>query len=217
MKTTWLVWSHIPIIFPSGEQTSWPGDVQEAVPAMVAVDPEEPASPAAGAAEAAVEPVGAEVGISVAKMVATVEAAAVLVICTVGAGPKTLPTLDWAAKRALLEAAGAALPPAELPEDPPATSGQFGMRRTLSSTSTTSEEPGCGNLTHVFATVAHPLPILAVNMGGKDGARLETSDSSAASISGMSRLPEPPVTVTGAQFMYISRWPILLNHVHAKT
>lgn len=46
--------------------------------------------------------------------------------------------------------------------------------------------------------------MLAVNMSGK------------ASKAEVSRLVEElPVMVTGAQFMYISRLPILLNHVQA--
>ena len=59
----------------------------------------------------------------------------------------------------------------------------------------------------LFSTVLHPLPMLATNMGGNDEVRLETPDDSEASTCGVSRLPEPPVTVMGAQFMYISRFP----------
>jgi hypothetical protein len=46
-----------------------------------------------------------------------------------------------------------------------------------------------------------PTPILATAMSGRASKPAVSS--------------EPPETVMGAQFMYISRFPILLNHVHA--
>lgn len=59
----------------------------------------------------------------------------------------------------------------------------------------------------MFALVVHPL-MLATNMGGKLEER--------SPISSVERLEEPPVTVIGAQFMYISRLPMRLNHVQAR-
>jgi len=67
-----------------------------------------------------------------------------------------------------------------------------------------SESPGSGNWTSLLSWDVQLLPMLAVNMSGK------------ASNAEVSRLAvELPVMVTGAQFMYISRLPTLLNHVHA--
>lgn len=48
----------------------------------------------------------------------------------------------------------------------------------------------------------------ATNMGGKLAARLSSSSGE--------RLDEPPETVMGAQFMYISRFPMRLNQVQAR-
>ena len=62
--------------------------------------------------------------------------------------------------------------------------------------------------------MVQPLPILATNIAGNDVSRLETPRA-LDSDPGTSRF-EAPVTVTGAQFMYISRFPIRLNQVHAK-
>ena len=123
IKTTWLVASHIPIIFPSGEQTSCPSDVQEVEPGVVAAEPDEPLAPAAGPLEPVVEPVAIAVGISVARTVATVgaavAAAVVADICMVAPSWKTPPASDGAAEALLLDAAGEVFPPAGLPEDDP--------------------------------------------------------------------------------------------------
>ena len=51
--------------------------------------------------------------------------------------------------------------------------------------------------------------MFAMNISGKESARLICNDS-------LRLLFLPVVTVIGAQFMYISRVPILLCHVHAK-
>ena len=65
------------------------------------------------------------------------------------------------------------------------------------------------------------VPTFATNMSGKV-ARLEKPGGDrrrrplGPGAGYASRLLVPPVTVTGAQFMYISRLPILLNQVHAR-
>lgn len=74
-----------------------------------------------------------------------------------------------------------------------------------------TESPGLGNWTSTDSLVLHPLPMLATNIGGNEVSRFVKPGVSASA----SLLPLPLVTVTGAQFMYISRFPILLNHVHA--
>ena len=96
----------------------------------------------------------------------------------------------------------------------------------------TTDWPGSGNWTSVDSVVVQSVAgMLATNMAGKDGAarpsRLNSapmvelrlaSSSSVVRVSGsgvLERFWEPPVTTMGAQFMYISRLPILLNHVQA--
>lgn len=64
--------------------------------------------------------------------------------------------------------------------------------------------PGSGNVTSEDSRVAQPLATFATKISG----RAEKATFSE---------PEPAVMVTLAQFMYISRFPILLNHVQAKT
>lgn len=76
-----------------------------------------------------------------------------------------------------------------------------------------TESPGLGNKTFFESTVVHPFPILATNMSGNELARFVSPGVSMSA----PLLPLPPVTVTGAQFMYISRLPTLLNHVQAST
>jgi hypothetical protein len=84
-----------------------------------------------------------------------------------------------------------------------------------------TESPGLGKARSVESTVPHPLLILAVNMFGR---ALKAAVSRSMSwvmlrvmrSSSSLRLDEAPVMVTGAQFMYISRFPILLNQVHAR-
>ena len=60
------------------------------------------------------------------------------------------------------------------------------------------------------SAVVQPLPMLAVNISGKEACRLVMSALA-------DRFLEPAATVMGAQFIYISRLPIRLNHVHART
>ena len=106
----------------------------------------------------------------------------------------------------------------ELPdEDDPAAQVPTGATSGFEPANWT-ESPGSGNLRSVESAVLQPLPILATNIAGNDEARFEKPGADLAlGISGSktSRLLAPLVTVTGAQFMYISRFPIRLNQVHA--
>ena len=64
---------------------------------------------------------------------------------------------------------------------------------------TLSEAPGFGKYTSKPSSVPQPFSILATNISGNEAK------------------PEPPlVMVTAAQFIYISRFPTLLNQDHAK-
>jgi hypothetical protein len=81
-----------------------------------------------------------------------------------------------------------------------------------------TDSPGFGNRRSVLSTVLQPGPILATNISGRalKAAMSRSANWVAFRVSrSLSRLDEPPVRVTGAQFMYISRLPILLNQVHA--
>lgn len=83
-----------------------------------------------------------------------------------------------------------------------------------------TSEPGLGKTTFPPWAVAQPFPILATNMSGKEDARFEISGSCAIltyCLDAASRFFDPATTVIGAQFMYISRLPIRLNQVHART
>lgn len=73
-----------------------------------------------------------------------------------------------------------------------------------------TSSPGLGKRISTSSLVVQPL-IFATNMGGKEEDRLSNWVSTSAE-----RLEEPPVTVIGAQFMYISRFPIRLNQVQAR-
>ena len=65
-----------------------------------------------------------------------------------------------------------------------------------------TDVPGSGNCTSAESTVSQSVVgMLALNMAGKDTVAL---------------FFDPPLTLIDAQFMYISRLPILLNHVQAK-
>ena len=94
---------------------------------------------------------------------------------------------------------------------------------------TVSPKLSSGNLRSVpLAAVVHPLPTFAMNMSGRASMppsrcrRFRSSRSEIelllfTSISSVRNLfSEVAVTVIGAQFMYISRSPILLNHVKAQ-
>ena len=60
--------------------------------------------------------------------------------------------------------------------------------------------------------------MFATNIAGKEGVSRPESSGMAKSVSlrCVSLLLDPPVTLIDAQFMYISRLPILLNQVHAR-
>ena len=81
--------------------------------------------------------------------------------------------------------------------------------------------PASGKARSVLSAVwqsPDTLWIFATNILGRvDRSRFakKLSSESYATVSFVSRFFEPPVTVMGAQFMYISRFPILLNQVHA--
>lgn len=95
--------------------------------------------------------------------------------------------------------------------------GSLGPLRSYS-----TESPGSGNIGSVSETVAQlPLtePMLALNISGNVDRRLNHPklDRLTALRVSMPRFAAgaEPVTVTGAQFMYISLLPTLLNHVQA--
>lgn len=68
--------------------------------------------------------------------------------------------------------------------------------------------PRSGNMRSLPSMVEQPLPTLATNMAGR-----ELMGSEAPRFF----LEAPPLMVTTAQFMYISRLPTLLNQDQAKT
>ena len=80
-----------------------------------------------------------------------------------------------------------------------------------------TEAPGSGNCTSAESTVSQSdVGMLATNMPGKDVvARSESPEMPSVSLSVAALFDEPPLTLTEAQFMYISRLPILLNQVQA--
>ena len=112
--------------------------------------------------------------------------------------------------------------PAELePDDPPlAPLGpapnwphSAGGLVNLAPCAISTEAPGTGNWTIADSSGnLHPGEILATNMSGKEGLSRFLEIGWLI----MSRLLDPPVTVTGAQFMYISRLPTWLNQVQAR-
>ena len=91
------------------------------------------------------------------------------------------------------------VPPLELSE-----AGQVPVGSLVPVLSLVTSGPGSGNRRSKVSRVLQPLPALATNISG----RAEKATSG---------VPEPAVMVTLAQFMYISRFPILLNQVQAKT
>ena len=81
-----------------------------------------------------------------------------------------------------------------------------------------TELPGSGNCTSAESTVVQSVAgMFALNMAGKDDvSRSDSSGMAKVSLRSASRFLDPPLTLTDAQFMYISRLPILLNQVQAK-
>ena len=80
-----------------------------------------------------------------------------------------------------------------------------------------TEAPGSGNCTSAESTVSQSLVgMFALNMPGKDAARSESSATPRVSLRERALFLDPPLTLIEAQFMYISRLPILLNQVQAK-
>lgn len=127
-------------------------------------------------------------------------------------------------------AAGAAAAD-ELPSEPPLEAPPDGPHEPLGGASLegspaiSTEAPGFGNLTSIgfpSLSVVQPLPMLALNMSGKEVSRLKIWSEAYVSVafkeessSRSRRVLPPPETEIGAQFMYISRLPIWLNHVQA--
>ena len=79
------------------------------------------------------------------------------------------------------------------------------------------EAPGSGNCTSWESTVSQSdVGMFALNMPGKDVARSDSSGMPMVSLRESALLADPPLTLIDAQFMYISRFPILLNQVQAR-
>lgn len=80
-----------------------------------------------------------------------------------------------------------------------------------------TEAPGSGNCTSAESTVVQSVVgMFALNIAGKDAvARSESSRMPNVSLRVVSLFFDPPLTFIDAQFMYISRLPILLNQVQA--
>lgn len=80
-----------------------------------------------------------------------------------------------------------------------------------------TEAPGSGNCTSAESTVSQSVVgMFALNIAGKDAvARSESSGIPRVSLRVVSLFFDPPLTFIDAQFMYISRLPILLNQVQA--
>ena len=109
------------------------------------------------------------------------------------------------------EAAGAGEPPEEPPEAPPQPAGDGGPRAE-GVPNLSTEVPGSGNATSTDSVVAQPLPMLATNILGS----FSKADWSRWRTGGERLTFFGAVMLTGAQFMYISRLPTLLNQVHAR-
>lgn len=106
----------------------------------------------------------------------------------------------------------------EPPGDPSPKNGASALHLyPLPDTSPTTFEPGRGKLTASPPIVVHwPGPsTLAMKIGGKSSNAARGTGLGDRS-RGCSRFEDLSLMVTWAQFMYISRLPILLNHVHVK-
>lgn len=84
------------------------------------------------------------------------------------------------------------------PSDP-----QLPVGGSLFSLTFVTSGPGSGKSRSTVSRLVHPFPVLARKMFGR-------------LLNGIDADPPPPVMVTVAQFMYISRTPTLLNQVQAK-
>lgn len=214
-KVTWPMASQVPIWRPSGEQTDLPG-VQPGLPwAALLVLPGD-RDGTGGAAEG--------------------EGAAVLVVPEPPLPLWPLPALP------LPELPLPVLPEPELPEpelllpllplpalpEPELSLPLFTLDTVHEPTGFCEGKVGCfstfepalGKRTFPPSAVVQPFPMLATNMSGKEDARFEISGSCATlaeSPDASSRFFDPATTVMGAQFIYISRLPIRLNQVHART
>ena len=226
--------SHSPIDFPSGEQTTCPG-VQEPPTGAAgagAVDPElEPVDGLAAAGAAAAAEAEGD-----ARIVAVPGLAGAAGGAAGGAAEgEEDPLPEEPPPEAPLPPAAGALGAAEEPEEPPAGPAAphlapvGGLRSLLF---VTVDWPGSGNCTSVDSVVVQSeAGILAMNISGKVPAARDSrlkfavwvplrlaSSSSVETVSGsgtVERFLPPPLTTMGAQFMYISRLPTLLNQVHA--
>ncbi len=118
-------------------------------------------------------------------------------------------------------------PPALEPVEPPQVVPSGGVKEAPDLIST--DGPGSGNLMFPPALgLLHPFPMLATNIFGAELRLLKLPAARSAKRGPPMRLPSsrltvplpdpplPPVTVIGAQFMYISWLPTLLNHVQAR-
>ena len=102
---------------------------------------------------------------------------------------------------------------------PPAGTLHFGPVGAVSVPlpSFSTEAPGSGNCTSWESTVSQSeVGMFALNMPGKDVARSDSSGMPMVSLRESALFADPPLTLIDAQFMYISRFPILLNQVQAR-
>ena len=102
---------------------------------------------------------------------------------------------------------------------PPAATLHFGPVGAVSVPlpSFSTEVPGLGNSTSWESTVSQSdVGMFALNMPGKDVARSDSSGMPKVSLRESPLFADPPLTLIDAQFMYISRFPILLNQVQAR-
>ena len=209
----------MPICAPSGLQTSVPGELQDEDPGAAAAAGAEPAPPVAGAGAAAgAEPdelddevlpgatAGAEAPLEAADATGGATAGALL-----GAGAAETELAPAAKTPPELEGCGAEAPDV-LPDEPEpaAAAPHLGpVGGSFLADCSRFADPGFGKARSPPSCVVQSVAgMLATNMSGNEVSRSVISCSSL--------FFEPPVTVTGAQFMYISRLPILLNHVHAR-
>lgn len=229
-KVTWPMASQVPIWRPSGEQTDLPG-VQPGLPwAALLVLP--------GKGDGTGDLAGGGDGVAgwAGGLLADAEGTVVLVVPELPLPLWPLPALP------LPELPLPELPEPELPEPellfpllplpllpvPELSLPEVTLDTAHEPTGFCEGKVGCfstfgpalGKMTFPPSAVVQPFPMLATNRSGKEGARFEISGSCttlADSTDVSSRFFDPATTVIGAQFMYISRLPIRLNQVHART